>query len=366
MPAIDWITVQGFKSLKDIEKLRLNDVNVIIGSNGSGKSNFINVFSFLNFIRDGKLKEYVATSGGASSILYMGLKETDSIKIHLSFSNERNQYKIELSYADGDLLKPTSELVYYWDKSRYSHPYDTSLSSSHGEAGISVPTNEAVTSYVQNHLQKWRVYHFHDTSRSSPMKQTCDVDDNRFLRPDGSNLASFLFLIRQKYPECFSLIRNTVKRVAPFFEDFSLVPSELNEGKVKLEWKHVGTDAYFSASSLSDGTLRFIALSTLLLQPSVLRPSVILIDEPELGLHPYALGILAATIRSAGSGAQIIVSTQSALFLDYFEPKDVLVADRVDGATTFNRLNDERLSSWLEEYSLGQLWEKAELGGRPR
>ncbi|WP_428681287.1 AAA family ATPase [Sphingopyxis sp.] len=366
MPAIDWITVQGFKSLRDIEKLPLNDVNVIIGSNGSGKSNFINVFSLLNSIRGGRLQEYVATNGGASSLLYMGPKETSKISIHIAFSNEKNQYKIDLSYSDGDILKPTLESVFYWDKSKYNYPYDTSLVARDGEAGISAQSNHAIASYVQNHLQKWRVYHFHDTSRTSPMKQNCDVGDNRFLRADGSNLASFIYLLKNEHPDCYNIIRASIKRVAPFFDDFSLSPSELNGDKIKLEWKHVGTDAYFSAASLSDGTLRFIALATLLLQPSALRPSVILIDEPELGLHPYALGILAAMIRSAGRGSQIIVSTQSALFLDYFEPKDVLVADRVDGATIFNRLDDERLSSWLEEYSLGQLWEKAEIGGRPR
>lgn len=365
MPAIDWITVQGFKSLRDIEKLPLNDVNVIIGSNGSGKSNFINVFSLLNSVREGRLKEYVATNGGASSILYMGPKETSKIHIHLAFSNEINQYEIELSYSDGDILSPSKEMVYYWNKF-YTQPYGTGLSPRGGEAGISGPPSSDIVSYVQEHLNKWRVYHFHDTSKTSPMKQNCDVDDNRFLRADGSNLAAFLYMLKNAHSDCYNIIRNSIKRVAPFFDDFSLAPSELNSGKIKLEWKHLGTDAYFSASSLSDGTLRFIALATLLLQPSSLRPTVILIDEPELGLHPFALGILAAMIRSAGKSSQIIVSTQSALFLDYFEPSDVLVADRVDGATIFNRLNDERLSGWLEEYSLGQLWEKAEIGGRPR
>ena len=365
MPAIDWITVQGFKSLKDVEKLALKDVNVIIGSNGSGKSNFINVFSLLNSIREGRLREYVATNGGASSVLYMGPKTTSKIRIHLAFSNEVNQYEIELSYADGDILNPTEENVYYWNKS-YSQPYRTGLSPKNGEAGIAGQVGTDIASYVQNHLKKWRVYHFHDTSRTSPMKQSCDVEDNKFLRADGSNIASFLYLLQEKYSDCYNIVRNSIKRVAPFFDDFSLAPSELNSGKIKLEWKHVGTDAFFSASSLSDGTLRFIALATLLLQPNDLRPSVILIDEPELGLHPFALGILAAMIRSAGKNSQIIVSTQSALFLDYFDPENVLVADRVDGATIFNRLDDERLSGWLEEYSLGQLWEKAEIGGRPR
>jgi len=156
-----------------------------------------------------------------------------------------------------------------------------------------------------------------------------------------------------------------VQRVAPFFDDFVLEPQRLNPTKIRLEWRHKGSDQYFDASSLSDGTLRFIALATLFLQPQQYRPSVILVDEPELGLHPYAITLLAALIKQAARTTQVIVSTQSSLLLDHFTPEDVLVADRVNGGTQFMRPDPERLQKWLKEYSLGQLWEKNELGGRP-
>jgi predicted ATPase len=156
-----------------------------------------------------------------------------------------------------------------------------------------------------------------------------------------------------------------VRQVAPFFDDFLLEPLALNPDKIKFEWKHVGTNDYFDASSLSDGTLRFIALATLLLQPMELRASLILIDEPELGMHPYAIELLAALMRQASKETQIIAATQSSLLLDQFDPEDVLVADRVDGATQIRRLEREPLSDWLKEYSLGQLWEKGEFAGRP-
>lgn len=218
---------------------------------------------------------------------------------------------------------------------------------------------------MRDHLNSWRLYHFHDTSSTSPMKKTADVNDNRYLRPDGSNLAAFLYYLREKHEASYSLIRRTVQRVAPFFDDFQLEPQKLNPDKIRLEWRHKGSDAYFNAPSLSDGTLRFIALATLFLQPESYRPSVILVDEPELGLHPYAITLLASLIKQASASTQVIISTQSPLLLDHFQPEDVLVADRVDGGTQFTRLDPAKLASWLEDYSLGQLWEKNELGGRP-
>lgn len=153
--------------------------------------------------------------------------------------------------------------------------------------------------------------------------------------------------------------------MAPFFQDFTLEPEHDNPETILLRWEHKGTDAYFDASSLSDGTLRFMALATLFLQPTAYRPSVMVLDEPELGLHPYAITLLASLMKKASTDAQVIVATQSSLLLDHLEPEDVLVADRVNGASRFTRLDSSRLKSWLEDYSLGQLWEKNELGGRP-
>jgi predicted ATPase len=197
------------------------------------------------------------------------------------------------------------------------------------------------------------------------MKKTNRIDDNRSLRADGANLAAFLYRLKLKHLDCYGLIRRTAQQVAPFFVDFRLEPLALNPDTIKLEWEHERSDRYWDAASFSDGTLRFIALATMFLQPVELRASVILVDEPELGLHPYAIGLLASLIRQASKDTQVIVATQSTLLLDYFEPEDVLVANRVDGATTIERLRAEPLATWLEDYSLGQLWEKGELGGRP-
>ena len=208
-------------------------------------------------------------------------------------------------------------------------------------------------------------FRFADTGESSPLKTTNDLHNNRSLTRLGGNLAAFLYRLKLNHKESYDLIRRTVQQVAPFFQDFRLEPLELNRNTIKLEWRHVNSEGYFDASSLSDGTLRFIALATLFLQPVELRPSLILVDEPELGLHPYAIELLASMIRQASKETQVIAATQSSLLLDQFDPEDVLVADRVNGATEIRRLQSEQLAEWLKEYSLGQLWEKGELAGRP-
>jgi predicted ATPase len=195
---------------------------------------------------------------------------------------------------------------------------------------------------------------------------TAKVHDNRRLRADGSNLPAFLYFFQERHPESFSLIRQTAQLVAPYFDSFQLEALNLDPESIRLEWRHAGSERLFDSSALSAGTLRFIALATLFLQPEKLRPSVILVDEPELGLHPYAIGLLGSLIKQASVSTQVIVSTQSPQLLDRFNPEDVLVAERNEKhATSLRRLEPGVLANWLEDYSLGQLWEKNELGGRP-
>jgi len=364
---LDYVTIKGFKSIASV-KLDLRPINVLIGPNGSGKSNFIGVFAFLHSVLQGKLRDYVTNAGGAEKVLHFGSKQTKEIEIFLSFKHELNQYKLKLEPTSDDGLFPVDEYVYYWNKrAGHGSPYSDYLSPVRNgrEAGISDPKSQRIAGWVRTLIGGWRLYHVHDTSSSSPMRKTAKVDDNRYLKADASNLASFLYFLREKHDESYTLIRKSVQRVAPFFDDFRLEPRGLAPNDIQLEWRHKNSDQYFDASSLSDGTLRFIALATLFLQPKSYRPSLILVDEPELGLHPYAIGLLAALIRQASLETQVVVSTQSSLLLDHFSAEDVVVADRVGGATELRRLNSGSLSAWLEDYSLGQLWEKNELGGRP-
>ncbi|MBO1348044.1 MAG: AAA family ATPase [Hormoscilla sp. GUM202] len=361
---LDYISIKGFRSIRAIEKLELRPINISIGANGSGKSNFVEVFSFLNAIRRGQLRNYTAQRGGADKILHFGSKITPEIEIEISFISEVNGYKILLCSTDIDELYIKDESCWFWDKQGYSEPDYESLKAVNGEAGISQAC-EGNVSWVQSSLDDWRIYHFHDTSAQSPMKRIADVNDHHFLRSDGSNLPAYLLLLREQHPSKYRLIRNTVRRVAAFFDDFQLVPLRRNANKIRLEWMHKLSDQYFDVSSLSDGTLRFICLATLLLQPAQERPSPIILDEPELGLHPYAITMLASMVKAAATETQIIISTQSPLLLDHFEPEDILVTELEDGATTLTRLQSSELKSWLEDYSLGQLWEKNQFGGRP-
>jgi predicted ATPase len=360
---IEKISIRGYKSIDKLA-LDIKDINVLIGGNGSGKSNFISVFKFLREITEGRLENFVKTSGGADSILHFGAKRTPTASFHIRLNDDVDQYNISLSHTVGDGLVPVSETAYFWNKS-YPRPLPKSLSSVGVEAGISAVGPHSLEANVQDALGSWRVYHFHDTSDTSPLKKTAKVDDNRFFRADGGNLAAFLYLLKKKHEEYYFLIRNTIRRVAPFFDDFVLEPRTLDEESIRLEWKHKGTDAFFGVSSFSDGTLRFIALTVLLLQPNKLKPSVILLDEPELGLHPSAITVLGALIRQASHDVQVIISTQSPTLLDSFDPEEVVVVQQDAGASTFERLVGADLEEWLEEFSLGALWEKNEIGGKP-
>jgi predicted ATPase len=222
-----------------------------------------------------------------------------------------------------------------------------------------------VSSHVLKALRSWQLYHFHDTSESAKVKQTGDIHDNLFLRPDASNLAAYLYLLQETEPEYYRNIVEAVRMVAPFFGDFILRPSPFNPEKIRLEWKERGADMLFGPHALSDGTLRFICLATLFLQPPERLPSTVVLDEPELGLHPYAIALLADMVRSASQNTQVVLATQSVTLVNQFSPEDIVVVDRVGGETILRRLSEEEISSWLEDYGLGDLWEKNVFGGRP-
>ncbi|WP_420461732.1 AAA family ATPase [Candidatus Palauibacter sp.] len=355
MSGIRAVAIEGFKSFKALRDLPLRSLNVLIGANGSGKSNFLDACELMRLcLIDGRAFGYVQRAGGADRLLHFGSKVTTRIEFQIKFQDVEGDYKIRMRHGGGDQLNPGASVPVANQTKDFANHH---LNARSGAAPL--------LDSFRNRLEDWRRYHFHDTSSTSPIKKTADIHDNRHLRRDGSNLAPFLYLLRSRHRRDYDLIRQTVRLVAPFLEDFQLEPLALNEDKIRLEWRHVGSDAYFDASSLSDGSLRFIALATVLLQPLSLRPSLILLDEPELGLHPTAVKLLASLLKQASVDSQIVVATQSPFLLDHFEPEDVLVADRVEGATTLTRLDPERLGSWLEDYSLGQLWEKNELGGRP-
>ena len=362
---LETISIQGYKSIRELIDFPLTSLNILIGANGSGKTNFISAFKLINQIVEENLQLFIGQQGGANSLLYFGQKTSEFLRIDLKFGS--NGYDINLLPAAGDTLVFGFEEVGYHDKSRYAQPYKQNLGSGHRETRLLEISREihhmTIADHVLRALKSWRVYHFHDTSTGETEKQRANLNDNQVLRSDASNLAAFLYLLRQTKEPYYRKIVSTIRLVAPFFDDFNLRPDPFNAERIQLEWSEVGSDSYFNANTLSDGTLRFMCLATLLLQPSL--PSTILIDEPELGLHPYAITVLSSLLRSAATETQVIVSTQSVPLVNQFKPEDIVVVDRLNQQSTFRRLGENELEGWLDDYGMGDLWEKNLLGGRP-
>ena len=363
------IKIENYKSIRRCD-LELRDINILIGPNGGGKSNFISFFEMLNSFVDGNFQTFVKRRGGANNLLYFGRKESKYIYGDIEFQN--NRYEFRLLPDDEDNLFFQNEVGYYWNSTK--NRWESKLISQNTyESKLPDPKTwpsdwgpwKGIGYYVYNAIKTWKVYHFHDTSRDSPLRRKCLLDDNRFLRPDGSNLPAFLFMLEKRYPDHFKQIESAFRNITPFFDRFTLEPDMTNENYIGLNWRQKESEHLFSAVHLSDGSLRMIALLTLLLQPEELRPTTIIIDKPELGLHPSAIQMIADIIKSVSEKTQIIISTQSPALISYFEPEDIIVTEFIDKETKFQRLERKELEQWLEEYSLGELWEKNIIGGRP-
>lgn len=367
---LEKLEVRGYKSIRHAE-IPLDRVNVLIGANGSGKSNLIDLFQFMRRLADGDLQAAVAQAGGADCLLHYGRKTTDRLAITLWFRREDSLldgYACELLPTSDDNFVFAEERAFFLGEAQHARPYDEWVGmGGYRETKLwEKAKSSRVTRYVASAMRSWQVYHFHDTSSSAKVKQTQDIGDNRALHADAGNLAAYLYLLREKYPEHYRLIVDAVRLAAPFFGDFVLRPLELNPEKIRLEWRERGRDNVFGAHVLSDGTLRFICLATLLLQPTERMPQTIVLDEPELGLHPSAIALLAGMVRSACVHNQVIIATQSVTLVNQFSPEDIVVVERdEEGASVFRRLDSESISNWLEEYALGEMWEKNLIGGRP-
>lgn len=356
---INRIEIENFKSIRKMN-LELNSINILIGANGAGKSNFIGFFKLLKNMYDQNLKLYTADELGADSIMYFGSKNSEYVSGRIEF-NKTNGYEFSLLRNQADRFYFSLEQGLY-NNGKYVNWYIESYGSGHEEASLK-DKNTRISNYIKVYFKSFKIFHFHDTSKTAKIKQDAFISDNAYLKEDGSNLSAFLYLLQENYPKDFKRIEMVVRSVAPYFEKFNLNPDRLNPDKIRLEWKEKGSDAYFNAKHLSDGTLRFIALATLLLQPEA--PQVIIIDEPELGLHPFAINKLAGLIKKASANTQIIISTQSVNLVDNFEPEDIITVDREEGQSVFNRLSSQTLKDWLTDYSISDLWNKNVIGGRP-
>lgn len=355
---IEYIEIEGYKSIKQL-KLELQPINILIGSNGVGKSNFISFFKLLNAIFNQRLQRFVQEEK-TDNLLYFGRKTTEKLFGKFIFSTDgktNNAYHVTLAQnKEGGLFIECEASGY--NVKRGDNKFGYYASSSYDES-LKAISGAYRDSYLRKYIADLQVFHFHDTSSTSLLRRGCDINDNSYLKQDGRNLPAFLYFLKVKHPIVFSRIEKTIQSVAPYIAKLILEPNRLNEKEIELRWVDKGDpESNFSAYQLSDGTLRFIALATLLMQPE--PPAVIIIDEPELGLHPFAIGKLAAMVKVAATSAQIIIATQSPGLISHFSPEDVVVMDKSaeENQTIFTRLNSELLEVWLKDYTLGDLWER--------
>jgi len=362
---IEQVKINNYKSIRELE-LSLNRLNILIGSNGVGKSNFISFFELAKAIYEQRFGGYTLEKGGIDNLLYYGRKGSKSIRGLIDFDNT-NAFFFELRptqsnkgyiHETGDFFncRYDKDKVYTkWNKTKWDSAVEESGLKSilRGRAG-----------YLKKFLSSFTVYHFHDTSASSPMRGSCELNDNSYLRDNGSNLAAYLYKIEHTDEKAFRLIEGVISSIAPYFKHFDLKSDPINPSKINLKWEEVSSDMYLDGYSFSDGTLRFVALATLLLQSNL--PEVIIIDEPELGLHPAAINKLASLVKKASKRSQIILSTQSTNLVNCFDPEDIIVVDRDSNQSVFKHLSGKDLSVWINDYdySLSDMWEKNLIGGQ--
>lgn len=357
---LDRLTVRGFTSIRALEDFRLGALNVLIGPNGGGKTNFIALFAMAAALARGRLQVFTAQHDGADALLFGGRKRTGTLTVELAFRG--CTYRFSLAPAGSRLVFAREEVQGPEDGGRtvaFGGGHRESELGAAGEGG-----DRAAAPCPRETMAAWRAYRFADTGAAAALRFAHPARDNLRLHTDGGNLASFLRLLRRRHPHEYREIVEVVRLAAPFFGDF--VDREEAGEWVELEWLHADDpDTVLTPRQLSDGTLRFACLATLLLQPARFQPNPILIDEPELGLHPHAIGLLAELLRHASDTRKVIVSTQSADLVNELEPEDVVVVNRERGESIFERLDSERLGEWLEDYTLGDLWRSYMVGGGP-
>jgi predicted ATPase len=358
---LDKLTIKGFKSIRDLQDFKLKNLNVLIGGNGAGKSNFVEFFRMISaMIKQDGLKQFIA--GSADTYLFGGPKQTKAIVIKMRFG--LNGYDFELAPTQDGFFIINNEQRHYFPykttKNLGSGNFNPQLLSEKNKSGLS--SEHGASWYTFEAISSWKIYHFHDTSAESGMRRYHDKGHDEALFMDASNIAPYLLGLRLNHPDNYKEIVDAVRLIIPFFGDFILEPNA--QENLRLDWRQKGLQDYpMRPTQLSDGSIRFICLATALLQPD--PPSTIIIDEPELGLHPSAISILAELIQNASKRTQIIVATQSPALIDHFNVEDVIVVNRKNGASSFERLREEDFNVWLETYSVGELWSKNVIAGGP-
>lgn len=366
-PKLQEVAIKGYKSIafdKPVT-LKLGDVSILLGANGAGKTNIISFFRMLSYMMSKSFGKYVEISGTSNALLHYGVKRTPVMCGELKFADEKSidTYSFSLANAMPDRLIIAEERI-MWHRKGEEKPCEVALEPNFKESALAESSDPVAKSIFQM-LSYCKVYQFHDSSVEGPLRQACPVETTNYLQSHGNNLPSFLLFLRENYRDSYNRIVDYVRDVVPQFQDFYLEPVS---GFVSLRWKdNSATDYRFNAYQFSDGSIRFIALATLLLQPAQTMPNVIILDEPELGLHPYAITQLAEMVKDASIHAQIIIATQSKDLVDHFDIDNISVIemDKETLSTSVTHLSDEEYHLWLQKYTVSELWDKNIIGGRP-
>lgn len=369
MDLLKSVHIEGFKSIRDAT-IDLGPLTVLIGANGSGKSNFVSFLKMVKAMGEKQLQRYVGKAGGGDTLFHFGSATTEQIAGRAVFALPRDEvcYEFTLIGTEDDSLVFVDEWLPGFSQQRFPGIASSDAPYAHHETGVlRVPEGQHErASLLASFISDWQAFHLQDTSPTAAVRRQHYIDDNRQLHSDAGNLAAYLYMLREVERPYYDRIIGAFRLAAPWFDDFVMEPLELRPEDVKLNWREKGGEKLFGPHELSDGSLRTIALFTLLLQPEERLPSLIVIDEPELGLHPYVITLLGSLLRSASVTTQVIVATQSVTLLNHFAPPEIVVVERDrEGGTTFMPQSEARLKEWLERYSVGELWEKNVLGGRP-
>lgn len=366
MPYVEHLSIRGFKSIRELQNFELRSLNVLIGANGAGKSNLLDLFKMLSAISQERLQLFTKKEGGPDALLFGGRKQTSKLEVALSFENNRYGYEFSLAPTTNSLIFADEKILTTAGNSVWSEgSIEARMPKISGDSAHMRQLEFAT--YILPNMQRWRVFHFQDMSDTAYVRNQLEIRNNLQLRPDAGNLGPFLRHLYERHPDHYQRIRNVIRLANPFFKDFVYRKDQNPNDRIGLEWYAEGgdPDMVYSPRQFSDGMLRFICLSTLLNQPENLQPNLILIDEPEIGLHSFALTILAEMIKQAAALKQIIISTQSAEFISHFQPEDIVVVGHEGEESVFKRLDSEHLTHWLEDYTLGDLWKMNVFGGRP-
>ena len=318
MARIDRLTVRGFKSIRTLDDFELYGLNVLIGANGAGKSNLLSLFRMLAELAVKRLQLFVRDSGGPERLLFGGSRRTGELSADVVFGGGQARYALRLEPVAGDKMVFAAESVRprVWEFAgcgASGASGATEWAGGHEEARVADCGVGDFASYVLPDVQGLRVFHFQDVSGSARVRQPSAVRDNLRLKGDAGNLAPFLRRIRERHPAHYRRVIDTVRIAAPFFGDFVHREDLGMDDRMELEWLHASDGGtVLGPQHLSDGMLRLVCLATLLLQPTELQPTLILIDEPELGQHAVGLTLLAEMLRTAGDERQVVVATQSA------------------------------------------------------